>query len=210
VPRPRFFKLPADRRHRILEVAARHFGERGYRDASLNQILEECDVSKGAAYYYFDGKADLFGAVVEHVFAETIEEAGLAMQKLDRKSFWPMMLGLQQRFLERARREPWIEGLARAIWMLSDEERRSPEMAAVVELTVSWLTALFRRGQAVGAVRDDLPAELLSDLVASVDQAADRWLGRNWERLQPAQRTTISDALLQALRRLLQPPRKRS
>ena len=44
------------------EVAAREFGEHGFEGASLNHILAEAGVSKGAAYYYFEGKADLFAA----------------------------------------------------------------------------------------------------------------------------------------------------
>src|SRR5512139_3840989 len=65
VPRPRFFKLDPERRRQILETAAAEFSEHGFRHASLNHVIEALDLSKGVFYYYFDSKADLFGAVVD-------------------------------------------------------------------------------------------------------------------------------------------------
>ncbi len=60
MPRPRFNKLAPEKRERIMEAAAKEFAAYGYEGASLNRILEQAEVSKGAAYYYFDDKADLF------------------------------------------------------------------------------------------------------------------------------------------------------
>ena len=56
MPRPRFEKLSAEKREQILETAAKAFAAHGYDGASLNQILADADISKGAAYYYFDNK----------------------------------------------------------------------------------------------------------------------------------------------------------
>ena len=58
MPRPRFEKLPPEKRETILETAAKEFAEFGYEGASLNQILAKSGISKGAAYYYFDNKED--------------------------------------------------------------------------------------------------------------------------------------------------------
>ncbi len=66
MPRPRFNKLPEEKRERILEAAAKEFVAHGYEGASLNQILAEAGISKGAAYYYFDDKADVYATAVLH------------------------------------------------------------------------------------------------------------------------------------------------
>ena len=42
MPRPRFYKLSAPKRERILEAAAKEFTAHGYDGASLNQILDGC------------------------------------------------------------------------------------------------------------------------------------------------------------------------
>jgi AcrR family transcriptional regulator len=47
----------------LVHVARGIFAERGYAEASLNVIVEAAGFSKGAVYYYFSSKQDLFRAV---------------------------------------------------------------------------------------------------------------------------------------------------
>ena len=49
----------------LLDAAARVFSERGYRDASVDAIAAEAGFSKGAVYWHFAGKEDLFFALLE-------------------------------------------------------------------------------------------------------------------------------------------------
>ena len=53
MPYPRFNKLPGEKRTKLLDIAAQEFAKYGFDDASVNRILEEAHMSKGAAYYYF-------------------------------------------------------------------------------------------------------------------------------------------------------------
>src|SRR5437868_13029147 len=66
MPFPRFHKLPQEKRERLLDIAAQEFATRGFEDASVNRILERAQMSKGAAYYYFEDKVDLFFTVVQY------------------------------------------------------------------------------------------------------------------------------------------------
>ena len=70
-PRPRFETLEPARRSAILDAAAEEFAARGFEAASYNRIIERAGTSKGAMYYYFEDKADLFTTVV----AEAAEQA---------------------------------------------------------------------------------------------------------------------------------------
>jgi AcrR family transcriptional regulator len=70
-------------RAELLETAAKVFARRGYKGASVEEIAEEAGYSHGAVYSNFDGKADLFLAVLEEYMAERARElaatqAGLA------------------------------------------------------------------------------------------------------------------------------------
>jgi len=60
VPLPRFQNLDETRRRAILAAAAEEFGERGFAQASYNRIIERAGISKGAMYYYFADKDDLY------------------------------------------------------------------------------------------------------------------------------------------------------
>jgi AcrR family transcriptional regulator len=54
-------------REQLIEIATRLFAERGYEDTSIEAVLQEADVSRGALYHHFDGKEGLFEAVHEAV-----------------------------------------------------------------------------------------------------------------------------------------------
>lgn len=51
---------PDHTRQKILEVAYQLFVEQGYQGTSLSQIIEKTGLSKGAIYYHFSSKEDLF------------------------------------------------------------------------------------------------------------------------------------------------------
>ena len=50
-------------KNRILEAANRVFAEKGYHEATMDDIAKRLGVSKGAIYLYFSGKEDLFEAM---------------------------------------------------------------------------------------------------------------------------------------------------
>jgi AcrR family transcriptional regulator len=54
-----------DSRDALLEAALQAFAERGYKDASLDQIAEQAGYSKGALYWHFPSKDDLFFALLK-------------------------------------------------------------------------------------------------------------------------------------------------
>src|SRR5207302_11360194 len=49
----------------VLRAAARVFAERGYHGATLDGVVAEAGLSKGALYHYFPSKQDLFLALLE-------------------------------------------------------------------------------------------------------------------------------------------------
>jgi AcrR family transcriptional regulator len=59
---PRSEKAEATRA-RLVEVAGELFGERGYEDTPIEDVLERTGVSKGALYHHFPSKEALFEEV---------------------------------------------------------------------------------------------------------------------------------------------------
>jgi AcrR family transcriptional regulator len=54
-----------DRQRRILDAALAVFSRRGYRDASVDEIAEEAQTSKGGVYFHFAAKQAIFGALLD-------------------------------------------------------------------------------------------------------------------------------------------------
>lgn len=69
-------------RAELLDTAARVFARRGYNGASVEEIAEEAGYSHGAVYSNFDGKADLFLAVLEEYMAQRAQELAATQAEL--------------------------------------------------------------------------------------------------------------------------------
>ncbi len=62
----------------IIETATHHFGQHGYAATSLEAVVQEAGVTRGALYHHFNGKQGLFEAVVRKVqdlIAARVEDA---------------------------------------------------------------------------------------------------------------------------------------
>jgi AcrR family transcriptional regulator len=70
-------------RAELLATAARVFARRGYNGAAVEEIAEEAGYSHGAVYSNFEGKADLFLAVLEDYMAERARELAETQVGLD-------------------------------------------------------------------------------------------------------------------------------
>ena len=59
-------------RERILSAAEKLFSSKGYYDTSIDEIVAESKLSKGAIYGYFESKEDLFVALQDKQLDESI------------------------------------------------------------------------------------------------------------------------------------------
>jgi AcrR family transcriptional regulator len=57
-------------RERLVRTALRLFAERGYAGVSNREIVEACGLTKGAIYWYFESKEDLFRSVLAETLAD--------------------------------------------------------------------------------------------------------------------------------------------
>ncbi|MCL2401629.1 MAG: TetR/AcrR family transcriptional regulator [Oscillospiraceae bacterium] len=55
-----FFKLRAEKQDHIINAAFKVFGRQGYRKASIGDIAQEADTTKGMITYYFGSKKALY------------------------------------------------------------------------------------------------------------------------------------------------------
>lgn len=72
----------ADTRTRILEAAAKVFAEQGYVQASLEKAAAEAGLTKGAVYWHFPSKQDLFLAIIERNLTQQQQQLPLDIEQL--------------------------------------------------------------------------------------------------------------------------------
>lgn len=82
----------------LVEVAEGLFTDRGYAGTSLDAIVAGAEVTKGALYHHFDGKAALFEAVFERVEEDAARRIQQALQ--DTRDPWQKASEGLRAFLE--------------------------------------------------------------------------------------------------------------
>jgi AcrR family transcriptional regulator len=78
---PRRDEVKAGTRRRILEAAMETFAREGYHAARMDAIARAAGTSKGALYFHFPGKLDLFSALVDDFAAALAEEVAGAIAR---------------------------------------------------------------------------------------------------------------------------------
>jgi AcrR family transcriptional regulator len=61
------------RRNEILDAALQLVYSKGYGQMTIQDILDQLQISKGAFYHYFDSKASVLEALIERMVAEQVE-----------------------------------------------------------------------------------------------------------------------------------------
>lgn len=80
----------------VLESACRHFGSKGYADASLEAIANDCGLTIAPIYHYFGNKRSLFESVLDRMndrILETLQSGAEVGNQADR-SAWRSFLEL--------------------------------------------------------------------------------------------------------------------
>lgn len=69
----KFMSLDEEKRERIINAALGEFAQRGYKNASTNEIVKNADISKGLLFHYFGNKKSLFLFLIDYainIFAD--------------------------------------------------------------------------------------------------------------------------------------------
>ena len=60
MPTSTFFRLPQEKRQRLVDAAWEEFSADSFAQASINQIVHRARIPRGSFYQYFSDKEDLF------------------------------------------------------------------------------------------------------------------------------------------------------
>lgn len=204
MPRPRFLKLEAAKQAAILDAARAEFSAHGYRASSQNRIIEAAGVSKGAMYYYFDDKEDLYVTVIRREFSGL--GAVMVLDDFDTvDQFWT---GLEEMFMRSTAyfaRSPEAIALARSVARSVGTYGPPPGFQALIDEIWAVTEQLVTRGQAVGAVRKDLPTTLIVGVAMKIGEAMDYWFAEHWTEIDPADLPALNHKLIDIFKRVADP-----
>jgi AcrR family transcriptional regulator len=206
MPRPRFQNLSETKRLALIEAAAKEFSQLGYEQASLNHILEVAGMSKGAVYYYFDDKSDVFLTAVRYYANSMFTDFASHLFPIGADDFWSRLKDLYiEHMLLATMDEPWRYGVVRALVTLNLEARMKPEIQAAFDDIYQWVDRLIEQGQDMDVIRKDLPKSLLLSLLMGLDGAADSWFSEYGTTFPPSEQKAIVTHIADCIQALLAP-----
>lgn len=178
MPTQRIQRLDAQKLQNIVTAALDEFSQESYADASFNKIIKNSGLSKGAIYYYFESKEDLFVALLNRTFDK--------LQPLKRSSSF---IDLPETF--------WVDARNHLVWLFQFFDKQ-PKLGRFIQRVLStplrgkdtpvaktllqvdeWLKDYLATGQVIGAIRRDLPVDLLASMVWGIWDTLGTWLTEN-------------------------------
>jgi len=166
----------AGKRNAILDVAQRLIYTRGYEQMTIQDLLDDLQISKGAFYHYFDSKQAVLEALTERIGEE-------ALQILLPIVHDPLLPALEkfQRYLATANRwkigqKAFFLALLR-VWFTDDNAivRQKLRATAIREIA-PLLTEITRQGMREGVMTVTYPDQV-GEVIASLAQDAGEAIG---------------------------------
>lgn len=166
---PRVIKEHAERRNEIIAVTQRLVYTKGFDQMTIQDILDETQISKGAFYHYFDSKQQLLEALIEHMQLEAeqfiipiVQDTQLpALEKLQR-----LMDAAAQ---WKTTRKDYILALMRVWYADQNAIVRQKVQAALVKQTAPFFTAIVQQGVREGVFSTSFP-EHIGEIILTVLQ----------------------------------------
>ncbi len=188
----------AEARSRILDSAKQVFDEKGYRQATMDDIAKNLGVSKGALYLYFASKEELFDAICktapqalkEILYSTFIEKTDPAESAV---AFFDKML------------KQYGSNLGLSFEILSEASRNPPLRKVLKETQDEFtqvLVGFLQEGRKRGLVRDSLDLRSLSHALIAL------WNGLETMIVSGLSVAEAKRAWLEALKAMFMQPKK--
>ena len=205
MPLARYKNLASEKKDSILRSAAREFSEHGFEQASLNRLLTDAGLSKGAFYYYFEDKADLFITVVR---AKLPLEQWLHESQLLRSespdAFWDALAALESRKYNYLGSYPKVVRLTDVLSNLNSSHCTNSAFASYREERRVEHTRVFEHGRQIDAIRSDLPPPLVLNLWLGTTRSLSEWILEDWQALSQIERDERSQIAIRTIRDVLE------
>jgi TetR/AcrR family acrAB operon transcriptional repressor len=151
-------------RQNVLEAALQVFSEKGYAAATLNEIAERAKVTRGAIYWHFDNKAELYNTLLKEaasISAQVVDQAaeeGGDLPEILERVFIRLLHAVEEDSRLRATLELELFKTAQIEELAESQEQRVAEGKRLI----AGIAGVMRSGIQQGFLRDDLDPELMA------------------------------------------------
>jgi AcrR family transcriptional regulator len=178
-------------RDRVLKAAAEVFAKRGYRGATVGNLVSGAKVGVNSFYALFEGKEECFLAVYDRVLSESCERLAASVPV---GAGWPRQIAaIARALLELIEQQPLVARIA-----LVEVHTAGPAARALHESYLEEFATLLRSGREHSAVSGELPETLEYATVGGL-----AWLLQ--QRIAIGEAATITELLPEVLEIVAEP-----
>ncbi len=200
----------AVKRNEIVDAAMRMLYVKGFETMSIQDLLDELKISKGAFYHYFDSKSDLLEALIERIFSQVLTVVVAIVED----PTLPAMTKLHRYFNTvgqwKADRKETLLGILTAWYSDDNVIVRQKMYERMIHDAGGWFATIVRQGIAEGVFSTRYPDQVGSMSMALIqslgDGTARLLLGPDQGHGHAQEARTMIAALNDALERLLGAP----
>ena len=159
-------KYPEETVRKILDTAERLFIEKGYDHASLQEIIDETGLSKGAIYHHFASKEDIFYSVCDRIGQRNAE----ALSKVRDDGTLNGLDKLKTIFKVSLQPERQAKMFCMLPYLMDNAKFLATEMRSIFkEVVPEFVEPIIHQGIADGSIRTDHPKELAEAMILLSD-----------------------------------------
>ena len=161
------------REQEVVDAAARIFYERGYADATVQDVADALGILKGSLYYYIDVKEDLLFRLVDEVHDEVDDLLNKVLAQKELPAIELLSRYIRQQVVYNLRNLVKITVYYHDIDQLSDERRKT--IVSRRREHQDLVTGLIRQAQADGTADPSADPRLLANCVFGTIIWTYRW-----------------------------------
>jgi len=193
----------ATTREQLLKKALAVFSKKGYSATTLQDIAQEADVTRGAIYHHFGGKAELYNTLIREyadrgnvIMQQAVSEGGTLLDIL-RRVFIRQLQVIEEDREMRALMELYLfkTGLVPEL-----EEGRQQQIESGIEL-IEMLANIMSQGMEQGLLRSDVePKDMARAYLAFQNGLINLWLTASGQFSLNASAESFVDILIAGIR----------
>ncbi len=164
----RIIKEPAVRRNEILDAAQLLLFRKGYEQMTIQDILDDTHLSRGAFYHYFDSKQALLEGLIERTGEEGMQLIRPVLTDPKLNALQKLQIYIDSAMHWKTTQKAMLIPILR-VWYSDDNALlRQKELAAGKKIMIPMLTDVLRQGITEGLLATPHPEQMAEVLVSLI------------------------------------------
>lgn len=151
-----FLNLDPDKQQRILNAAIHEFADKGFDSASMNVVVKQAGISKGALFNYFKSKTGLFAFVYRMALEQVKQYLRTVRDSTCEENFFVRLEKIMQAGVSFINRHPGLARIYYRIIYTGDSPYKNDILKDIHGESLRFIESLVRQGIARGELRPDL------------------------------------------------------